>query len=1072
MALNLFTSNRMEALVDKLGKTLCKPLASPFTKEIIVVQSRGMQRWLSMTLASHFGIWANCHYPFPNAMVTELFTTLFSPFPDSDFFDSEVMTWNIMQLLPELLASEFFSTPRHYLSDDHDGLKLFQLSEKIAYTFDQYTIYRPDMLAEWENEKLRAGKDDWQAILWLKLISANKGVHRGKLKEQFCQKLKHFPPRVTFPERITLFGISYLPEYHLDLFSAVSAVTEVNMFLLSPTREYWGDIISKKASSRLSPQERIFRSEGNPLLASLGTVGRDFSDMILNLSETTYAQEDLYEEPGELTLLHSIQSDILNLSGSGDNGVNRNLDPGDRSVQIHSCHSPLREIEVLYDNILSMFEKQSDLTPRDIVVMALDIESYSPYISSVFSRGVSGFAPLPYSIADRRMMNEGEIAAAVLKVLDLHGSRLGASELFDLIASPPVRRRFSINEEELAIIRGWIEKIRIRWGMDERDRTLRGLPSYRENSWRAGLDRLLLGYAMQDENELFKGILPFDDVAGSAAEMLGRFSEFINTVDTFVQTLDYPRSLRGWQRHFQDLIKAFILPADNSEREYAAIVALAEKIGNIAGITGHSGDVGSVVMLSWLRARLEQHEQGLGFMTGGITFCAMLPMRSIPFKVVALIGMNDSAFPRQSRSPGFDLIALYPRRGDRSLRNEDRYLFLESILSARDLLYISYVGQSIKDNSDIPPSVLVSELLDAVRRTFCLSSGASVEKQLVVKHRLQAFNGEYFTEGSSLFSYSIENYRACLAKESGVNGSQSFMSAPLAELSEEWKTVPLTMLLRFYDNPARFFLEHRLGIRFEGTVQPLNDRESFYLQGLEQYIIKQELLEAILREQNVEVMLPLFRSRGLLPPARHGKCLFIEMVTEVKEFAWKIKQKTGSGGLLEPLEIDLRLGEFRLTGKLDRLWPKQQLHYRCAKIKPQDRMRSWIEHLVLNTEQRTGYPEETLLLMVDDAKRFTVVHDSSMHLEKLLQHYWRGLMMPLPFFLRSSLAYAEKDEESEKLKAARKEWMDNGFTNHLGEGSDPAIHLCFGSSDPFNEAFKSLTDEILIPMMQSERKAE
>jgi exodeoxyribonuclease V gamma subunit len=1064
MPLNLYTSNRMEVLVDTLASALRKPLALPFTQEVIVVQSRGMQRWLSMELASRFGIWANGHYPFPNAMVQELFRKILPDMPDTLSFAPEVMSWRIMRLLPELLETEPFGTLRRYLSDDPDNLKLFQLSEKIADTFDQYTLFRPEMLSGWEAGELQPLGDEWQPILWRKL-AAGEMMHRGRMKELFCKQLSPASLGVKeIPERITLFGISYLPKFHLDMLSAVAKVTEVNLFLLSPTSQYWGDILPRKAIARLPEEERALRSEGNPLLASLGRIGRDFSDMIIDMSDSAFHQEERYLDPGEKCLLHALQSDILNLSGTGEKGELRPLDPRDRSLRIHSCHSPLREIEVLYDNILAMLEEYPDLSPRDIVVMTPEIESYSPYIASVFgsgSAGGDGAVVLHYSIADRRMINEGEIASAVLKLLALSGSRLAASELFDLLASPPVSRRFLLESDELDVIRGWIEKTGIRWGMDEGDRTARNLPGYRENSWKAGLDRLLLGYAMPDENQLFNGILPYDDLAGSAAETLGKFAGFITAVETFVNRMERPCTLDEWRARFQALLADFILPSSVSEREFATIAALAEQLGDVAIKAEFTGEVTPAVMLSWLRARLEQQEQGLGFMTGGITFCAMLPMRSVPFRVVVLIGMNDSAFPRQSRAPGFDLIAREPQKGDRSLRNEDRYLFLESILSARDVLYISFMGQSIKDNSELPPSVLVSELLDAVRRGFALLDGDTIEKHLVVRHRLQAFNRAYYSASSPLFSYSNENYQALVEKERPSTQSRPFISFPLDEASEEWKAVSLERLLRFYDNPAGFFLQQRLGIRLEVTAEPLEDREPFAVQGLELYSLKQELLEVVLEGGESNELLPLYRSRGLLPPARHGELLFRKILDEVREFAAIVQEKSGSKAPLAPLEVDLQLGQFRLTGQLGRVWPQSLLHYRCAKLKMKDQMRGWIEHLVLNAANRPGYPKESCLIMVNDTKNFTPVADAALQLEHLLQHYRQGLAMPLRFFPRSSMAYATK----ENLDAARKEWRDDTFNNRPGEGSDPAIQRCFGSAEPFDEEFCSLAVELLKPMM-------
>ena len=1064
MALNIFTSNRMEVLVECLGTIFRKPLDSPFTKEVIVVQSKGMQRWLSMELASRLSVWANGHYPFPNAMVQELFETFFSPLPDLSSFTPEVITWKIMRLLPDLLDTPPFATLNHYLADDHTGLKRFQLSEKIADTFDQYTLYRSSMLHEWSSAAIPESEEEaWQAMLWQKLIFDTDGKHRGELKDIYCRRSgKSTTGAGVIPRRITLFGISYLPKFHLDILSAVSKVTEVNLFLLSPTREYWADISSKKATARLTAADRALRSEGNPLLASLGTIGRDFSEMIIELSDEALLQEEEYLDPGRSTLLHALQSDILKLQGTGEDGVKGTIGSDDRSLWIHSCHSPLREIEVLHDNILFLLEEHKELSPRDIVVMTPDIETYSPYITSVFGAGGESSYGLSFSIADRRMMNDGEVASAVLKLLSLYGSRFGASELFDLLALPPVSRRFLLDEEELEIIRGWIEKTGIRWGIDEGDRTGRALPSYRENSWMAGLDRLLLGYAMPDDSLLYNDILPYDDLTGSVAETLGKFAEFVCGVSRFVKSLDRPRPVKEWSRQFEGLLSDFTLPDAGSEREYTAITMLAEQIAEKAAVADFTGDVSPAVFLAWVRARIEQQEQGVGFMTGGVTFCAMLPMRSIPFKVVALIGMNDSAFPRQSRPPGFDLIAKNPCRGDRSLRNEDRYLFLESILSARDILYISYVGQSIKDNSVLPPSVLVSELLDAVQRNFTLPDGDKVEDYLVIRHPLQAFNREYFTTKGPLFSFSVENYRALLEKESNTDPIGPFIREPLKEPPDEWKTVTLEQLLRFYDNPSRFFLEQRLGIRMKSTALPLEDREHFTVDGLELYSMKQELLQIELGGGNPRELLALFRSRGALPPALHGELLFRKIADEVHTFTEVVRNNIGNEPSLEPLDIDLQAGEFRLTGRLVSLSARHQLRYRCSTLKIKDQMRSWIEHIVLNSVAEPGYPLTTTLVMSNDIINYTALPFASSHLYTLLKHYWRGLSKPLLFFPRSSMAYAVKGS----LDDARKEWRDLPFNSKPGEGSDPAIQRCFGSEEPFDDEFCSLAAELLGPMIE------
>jgi exodeoxyribonuclease V gamma subunit len=855
-----------------------------------------------------------------------------------------------------------------------------------------------------------------------------------------------------------------MPPYHIGMIEALATRIPVNIFLLSPTQEYWSDIVSRRKLFRMSEGERELSTEGNPLLASLGGSGREFADLLLEAGgiENEY---DLYSDPGGDTLLHALQSDMLNLTGTGD-GEERRPAPerADRSVQVYSCHNPLREIEVLHDNLLDLLERLPGLEPRDIVVMSPDIETYAPYIATVFGAQGEGVPRLPHSIADRRMLDEGGITPAMLKLLDLYGSRLTAPALFDLLSSPPVSRRFRLEGEALGTVRRWVAGTRIRWGMDERSRSGLGLPPFRENSWRAGLERLLLGYAMPDEGVLFDGVLPFD--VGGEAETLGRLADFIDALDALSAMFDRPRTLEGWRELLIRMLDTFIEADEDSEREVAAITAEIDRIAELSGLSGFGGEVSAQVMIAWLRAKLEAFEMGLGFMTGGITFCAMLPMRSIPFRVVAMIGMNDGAFPRQQRPPGFDMMSREPRKGDRSVRGDDRYLFLESILSARDVLYLSYVGQSVRDNTPRPPSVLVSELLDAVDRGFAFPEGEDAVSRLVVRHRLQGFSPACFTDGSVFFSYSRDNFRALEGRGSGNPAApRPFMDGPLPEAADAERVVSIDDLTKFFANPSAFFLDRRLGLKPSAALEPLQDREPFGAGGLDAYLMRQEMLEVVLEGGDARPLLPLFRSRGLLPPATHGELLFDGLLAEVREFALKVRELQGIGPF-EVLQADLDIGGYRLTGTLDPLLPSGQLLYRCARMRENDRIRSWIRHLVLGASG-SGHLQETRLVMLDRAVSYTPVADASKHLETLLSLYRQGLSQPLPFFPRASTAWAAKagKSERERLEAAGAAWRE-GYGGREGEGSDPAFRRCFGTEPPFDERFTSIADTILLPMLE------
>lgn len=1062
MALHIYTSNRMENLVISLARRLATPQQAPLTPEIIVMQSKGMQRWLAIELSKLTGIWANVACPFPNAMVEELFGKVVPEGQTSAAYDPDLLAWRIMEILPSCLQERRFSPLSSYLQDDPAGIKLYQLAARIADSFDQYSIFRPGMLEAWEQGKENEG-EEWQAALWRSMVGDISGRHRGQLKKAFNMAITSGQIKPgSLPERISVFGISYLPKYHLEILAAAAHATEINLFLLSPTREYWSDILSKKAMACLPPEDRAARIEGNPLLAGLGRLGRDFSDMTLECDESAAIQEDCYIDPGSDSLLHGLQSDILNLTGADDSLDKREIAAGDISLQIHSCHSPLREVEVLYDALLHLLEKNPDLTPRDILVMTPDIETYSPFVTTVFAGEQAESVKIPFSIADRSLARESRIATLLRALLCLPGGRLTATDLFDILESEPVRLRFGLSSDEVEMVRGWLEETHICWGLDGDDRARQGLPPYSENSWQAGLDRLLLGYAMPVSGDrLFNGILPFDELEGSAAATLGKLLDFIHEVRTGVTLLQKDRTPGEWRDALRALIGAFIVATDETARDFAAVCEVIAALGDLEATAGYSGAVSIGVIREWLSARLGNVQKGLGFMAGGITFCAMLPMRSIPFKVVAMIGMSEGAFPRQSRAPGFDLIASRPpQRGDRSLREEDRYLFLEALISARENLYISYVGQSIKDNSEIMPSVLVSELLDAIDRAYCPVTGTLADR-LVTKHRLQAFNPDYFSGSGSLFSYSADNCRALMEQREGLKEAPLFMTTPLPEAPEEMREVSLARLLKFFRNPSEFFLDTRLGIRLEAAENPLATREAFELDSLDRYLLKAKLLEIAMAGGDPRDYYPVAKSRGIIPPAGQGRILLEKSASDVTAFAGEVQKEIGASRQLEPLDVAIPLSGFRLTGRLAGIWSERMIRYRCATLKEKDQVQTWIEHVVLNALAVDGYPRVTKLIMSDTTKTYTRVDNGAELLQQILELYWQGLQQPLKFFPISSMDFAVRQKWD--LAKAGGRW-EPGYWGD-GELDNPGIRLCFGGSRPFDDEFSAVAHTFLEPLL-------
>jgi exodeoxyribonuclease V gamma subunit len=1065
--LRLFTSNRLEVLVGELSKTLRRPLASPVVPEIILVQSRGMERWLSLELARRLGICSNIRFPFPNHFVEEVFRGVLPDRPAGDTFDPDVLPWRIMGDLPCCLNGKGFESLEGYLAGDGRGLKRYELSRNIARLFDQYLIYRPDTVLRWES-----GRDHhWQAILWRRLAAEHPGSHRAARWKAALERLEQsLPGSVNLPGRISVFGISALPPYHLQVLAAVSRFIDVNLFVMNPCREYWYLIYSDREMQRIADRLGTARSDealhlerGNSLLASMGALGRDFLRMVC---DTGCEEADVSVEPGEGSLLSRIQSDILNLRDRGADGIRSVVAEGDDSVQIHSCHSPMREVEVLQDRILDLLERDPRLMPADVLVMMPDVETHAPFIEAVFSLPRDDRRRIPFSVADRGVRKQSVIVDTFLRLLDLEGSRMGVTEVTAFLEADALRKRFALEADDLVLIRRWIRNTGIRWGIDRESRTREGLPDFAENSWQAGIDRLLLGYALPGRGEgLFMGILPLEGISEGETAVLGSFLAFTNNVFAFAMSLEEPRDLSGWASHLGAALDNFFLPDGEEEEELQAVRRALGDMARKQVLSEFDEKIGVGVLRAHLEETLREVGFGFGFLTGGVTFCAMLPMRSIPFKVICLIGLDDDAYPRQTRVPGFDLMKDHPRPGDRSRRTDDRYLFLEALLSARERIYISYTGQSIQDNSMRPPSVLVSELLDCIEQGFEIPDRI-IRDEIVTKHRLQAFSPDYF-RGGGLFSYSAENKAAAVSAVADRREKPPFIAGSLPDPDPAWKTVDIHALTRFYANPARTLLIRRLGIRLDEEEVLLDDVEPMNLEGLDRYGLGELLTDRCLKGIKTRELLPAARALGILPPGTPGECLFEDLCSGVDAFADRLRPHL-TGESLGAVDLDLALGSFRLTGRIDGGLPAALVHYRFASVRTKDLLRAWIHHLVLSLGGAGRYSGRCVLFGQDAEHVFGPVEGAEGILRGLLDHDWTGLKKPLHFFPETSRAYTEAlrkgKTEEEARKVARNTWSsDYGFA----ERDDPYYRLCFGEEDPLDVEFQDLAELVLRPVLES-----
>jgi exodeoxyribonuclease V gamma subunit len=1077
IGLHVFISNRMEILVEELAALVRTPLASPLAPEIVVVQSRGMERWVSMELARINGICANIRFPFPNAFLEMAFEAVAPSAIRPSPFDPDILTFRVMSLVRNDSRHPDFKPIVEFLEEDARGVKRFQLSRKIADLFDQYLIFRPDMIERWEQgPPAESAPQRWQALIWRELVRLTPELHRVGRRRRLSDAIRVGAADLgKLPQRVALFGVSYLPRFHMEIIAGLSHVMEVHVFSMNPCREYWADIVSEReayqAYRRPGVDEALAANDlhlerGNRLLASLGAQGRHFLSLLADIPAD---QTEAFAEPDGSSLLGRLQSDILHLR-EPQAGLDLALDG---SIQIHVCHSPMREIEVLQDQLLAMLDEDARLQPGDIVVMTPDIETHAPFISAVFGAQDRSERRIPFHIADRGPHRESSVWRSFRCLLDLRDSRFTVSEVLRLLESPGILKRFGLEDLHLPRLEQWIQAAGVCWGEDERTPRALELPDCAQNTWKAGMERLLLGYALPAEgNEVFHGLRGQNLIEGAEARVLGAFLDFLEQVFAWATRLRRSRRLSAWRDELVEMLAAFFAEDELHSSDIQQLHRLLQELSGLEASSGFAEEVALDVPAAFLTERMEAQGPGRGFMSGGVTFCSMLPMRTIPFQVICLVGMNHDAYPRENRQITFDVMAQAPRPGDRSRRNDDKYLFLEAMLAARRRLYISYVGQSIQDNSRIPPSVVVSELIDTLQSDY----GLPVEdpkRPLVIRHALQPFSESYFRPGSVLFSFSTEDLQTCKAMALQPS-APLFAAEPIALTAEEalvWRSLDLDQLAAFYGHPVRFFFKKRLGVSLDLQNVAVADSEPFILKGLERFHLGARLLEQRLLDQPVREVFAALQADGRLPHGAMGEVVFQDLWDEVERFARRLEAQRTSDPA-GTLDVQWEIGGFSLTARLGEVSDSGCLRYRFGKLRPKDRLDLWLRHLGLCLARPETQTCESVLVCSDCTLRLKRPADGRSILESVLDVFRQGLERPLRFFPESSLEYAKalriKGGERQALAAARSRWEGSDFSR--GEGDDPYHQRCFEGVDALDAEFKAFSRRLFDPFLECARE--
>ncbi|MFQ6757344.1 MAG: exodeoxyribonuclease V subunit gamma [Deltaproteobacteria bacterium] len=1098
-AMHVYRSNRVEALLDSLADVLRTPLSSPLAPECIVVQSKGMATWLAMQLSGRFGVWANPDFPHPRQFVQRaLRATLGDEGDLVQRYSRERLAFVICALLDDCRRDPDFSPLTSYLSDGPLSKKL-QLARQIAHLFDQYAVYRPAMILAWEEGENRAfshalTEDLWQPKLWRQLVAHLGCCSPARLMQRARQALAAgvipFPRHL--PARVSLFGIDTLPPMYLDIMGELAHILPVHFHLFSPTEGYFGDIRSQgevhRALARLPSgldEADLSLEIGHPLLASMGGMARDFQEILEGSVAYVEAGEQYLGHDAPRTMLEVLHNDILQLyhrSPAGGNAAPVFLGEDDASLRIHACHSRLREVEVLQDQLLALLQEDPALTPREIVVMLPDVSAYAPLIEAVFGLSPEDKRFIPFRIADRSLLSEASLIEVFFRFLQMVPGRMPVSEVLELLACEAVQQHYAITPEELPRIRLWVEKAGIRWGIDESHRETLQQPKERQNTWRFGFDRLALGYAVRTDGAFLGDVLPYEEIEGQGAELAGRFIHFCETLFGAADKLSTAKKIPEWQRVLTELLAA-LFPEESPQawqvqkiRDNLAQIALEAQDAGFSQLL----DLNGITIL--LKEKLSGQATAQGFLEGGLTFCGMLPMRSIPFKVVCLLGMNDGEFPRVEHPQSFDLIARYPKLGDRSKRNDDRYVFLEALLASRGKFLVFYQGNTLRDGKEIPPAVVVEELVDCLAESFLRDSDPSgsatfaehrkkMAERLVVRHPLQPFSRKYFSGADQrLCSFGAEYCRAAQAKESGVRRRHAFLPAPLPPVAADPVSISLGDLSRYLSHPVRWFLENRLGIFLQERNREFQDREPIHLDSLEKYQLSRDLL-AMHGEglASPEILLSRWRGEGRIPLGQAAHAVFAEIRDTVRPIVEQVLAY-GPGPAdreLPPLRREIHLAQdVALHGELHGRYPSGHIYWTNSLLHGKILLPVWLEHLFLSAVAPTDQRCETTVIGRGSDKgtaqvlRFSPVPEAAGVLHDLASLFAEGLNTPLVFFPKSGLAFARamcnaQGSEQEKIigACAKAEEEYRGSEFAPGEGEDAYCRQLFGEALPVSPGF-------------------
>jgi exodeoxyribonuclease V gamma subunit len=1061
--LHLHRAERSDRLVEVLGQVLAVPLDDPFEPEVIAVPAKGVERWLSQRLAGTLGtgtlgtgdpgdaagVSANLRFPSPDQLVAQAIQAVEGRAPKDDPWAPARVLWTTLAVIDDCVQEPWCGVLAAHLGtgrDDHRRGRRWATAAMLANRFTAYGAERPQMLVDWVQRRDTDGNAPlpehlrWQAELWRRLHAAIGAESAAERLPAVCATLRAQPERSDLPARLSIFGPTRLSTEQLHVIRALAAHRDVHLWLPHPSPRMW-DWLSAAVPAQRRQDDITGLSVTNPLLASLARDLRELQQRLLvpdGGSDTHHPTGAAEPDAAPGSLLAELQRAIR------DDRAPTRTASRDATVQVHSCHGPGRQVEVLRDALLHAFEDDPTLEPRDVLVMCPDVETYAPLIRACFGQGAAAGTHghpghrLRVRLADRSLTQTNPLLDTVTTLLDLAGSRVTASQVLDLAATAGTRRRFEFDDDDLEQLRTWAAQSGVRWGINHQQRRAYGLAEIQQGTWLTGLDRLLLGVAA-DESDLnwLDRALPLDDVDSTDVHLAGRLSEFIDRLWSVLAALQGPHSAEQWAAQ---LGRGLDLLTDVRERD---AWQLSQAQRELAEAVEHAGP--APLLLADVRAMLTERLAGrptrANFRTGELTVATLVPMRSVPHRVVALLGLDDDVFPRGSGVDGDDILALDPCVGERDRRSEDRQLLLDAVMSATERLIVLYTGADPVTGASRPPAVPLGELLDAITLTCA--------EDIVKRHPLQPFAPRN-VDADDPFSFDSAALRGARAMVGVQRPEPPLLTGPLPALEPD--DVDLGDLIAFAQHPVQAFLRQRLGIRVPGEETELRDGLDAELDGLATWDIGERMLSARLRGVDVAAFRDAERRRGTLPPLRLGAGLLAELEQGVDALVQAcLPVHAGPAGTVD-VDLDLGGGR-RLSGTVTGVHADVLAVSSYSTLAGKHRIAAWVRLLAVAAAR----PERSWRAVTTGrgqfgraTRRSTLLPptDPIALLRELVALRDSGLREPLPIAPGASAVYADRRASGstieEAAEAAAKEW--NG---RFGDGTDRHLVYVHGRTPRF-----------------------